>query len=114
MHERPTLPPEHAAQPLAVASVASDGGQAATGLDDPRALQILSTEHWSLLANRSTLWNESFARSGLFLSVLSASVVALSLIGTDRPDFRTFALILLPVTLFIGVGTFFRIRPALS
>jgi hypothetical protein len=83
-----------------------------TGLDDPRALQILSTEHWSLLATRSLIWNESFARAGLFLSLLSASVVALSLIGTESPDFLNFALILLPVTLFAGVATFFRLDDA--
>jgi hypothetical protein len=50
-----------------------------------------------------------FARAALFVSVLSASVVALSLIGTSRPDFRTFALILLPVALFVGIGTFVRL-----
>src|SRR5215208_3649424 len=106
MYERATLPPEQGTQPP-VDTAKSAAGQ--SGLDDPRALQILSTEHWSLLATRSMLWSESFARSALFLSVLSASVVALSLIGTDRPDFVGFALILLPVTLFIGVATFLRI-----
>jgi hypothetical protein len=36
----------------------------------PAALrvQILSTEHWSLLATRSQTWNESFARAQMFLS----------------------------------------------
>ena len=79
---------------------------------NPHALQILSTEHWSLLATRSLIWNESFARAGLFLSLLSASVVALSLMGTSSPDFLTFALILLPVTLFSGIATFFRLDDA--
>jgi hypothetical protein len=74
-------------------------------LSDPRVLQILSIEHSNLIATRSMLWNESFARAALFVSVLSASVVALSLIGTSRPDFGTFALILLPVALFVGIGT---------
>lgn len=109
MHERPSLPPEHGAQPLPHAHGESVTG---AGLDDPRALQILSTEHWSLLATRSLIWTESFARAGLFLSLLSASVVALSLIGTESDDFLTFALILLPVTLFIGVATFFRLDDA--
>jgi hypothetical protein len=108
MQERPSLPPEHGGQPPTATATGAILG-AGRGLDDPRALQILSTEHWSLLATRSMLWNESFARAALFLSVLSASVVALSLIGTERPDFRVFALILLPVTLFIGVATFLRI-----
>lgn len=105
MQERPTLPPEHGAQP----PIAAGGPLGGLGLDDPRVLQILATEHWSLLANRSLIWTESFARAGLFLSLLSASVVALSLMGTDSPDFLGFALILLPVTLFVGVATFFRL-----
>jgi hypothetical protein len=109
MNERPSLPPEHAVG-LPPRTDAAPGG--ATGLDDPRALQILSTEHWSLLATRSLIWTESFARAGLFLSLLSASVVALSLIGTESEDFLTFALILLPVTLFAGIATFFRIDDA--
>ena len=80
--------------------------------DTALRIQILATEHWSLLANRSLIWTESFARAGLFLSLLSASVVALSLMGTDSPDFLGFALILLPVTLFVGVATFFRLDDA--
>ena len=49
----------------------------------PAALrvQILSTEHWSLLATRSQTWNESFARAQMFLSALSASVIALALVA---------------------------------
>jgi hypothetical protein len=109
MNERPALPPEHGgAPPLRMDSERTAG----TGLDDPRTLQILSTEHWSLLATRSLIWTESFARAGLFLSLLSASVVALSLIGTESEDFLTFALILLPVTLFAGIATFFRLDDA--
>jgi hypothetical protein len=111
MQERPILPPEHAALPPTGAA-ADPPLVAGTGLDDPRALQILSTEHWSLLATRSLIWTESFARAGLFLSLLSASVVALSLIGTQSPDFLTFALILLPVTLFTGIATFLRLDDA--
>jgi hypothetical protein len=109
MQERPVLPHEHPLGPPVAPNPAPPTG---TGLDDPRALQILSTEHWSLLATRGLIWNESFARAGLFLSLLSASVVALSLIGTQSPDFLNFALILLPVTLFIGVATFFRLDDA--
>lgn len=118
MNERPTLPPEHGFAPPAPtperagASIPEPGVRPDLGLDDPRAMQILSTEHWSLLAGRSLIWNESFARAGLFLSLLSASVVALSLIGTDSPDFLNFAMILLPVTLFAGIATFFRLDDA--
>ena len=109
MHDRPSTPPEH---PMTPPLPPAPGATPGTGLDDPRALQILSTEHWSLLSSRALIWNESFARAGLFLSLLSASVVALSLIGTESEDFLTFALILLPVTLFIGIATFFRLDDA--
>jgi hypothetical protein len=81
-------------------------------LDDPKVLQMLSTEHWSLLATRSLSWNESFSRTGIFLSVLSASVVALGLVGGAtgiRGEFVIFALVLLPVTLFVGIATFVRL-----
>ena len=49
----------------------------------PAALQvqILATEHWSLLATCSQSWNESFARAQMFLSALAASVIALALVA---------------------------------
>ena len=68
-------------------------------------LQILSTEHWSLLASRSLAWNESFSRAGMFLSTLSGAIVALSLIGgVDgfHDAFFVVALVVLPVDLFVG------------
>ena len=48
---------------------------------DSLRLQILATEHWSLLATRSMLWSESFNRTGMFLTVVSASVVGLAFVG---------------------------------
>jgi hypothetical protein len=78
---------------------------------DPVRVQILATEHWSLLATRQLAWTEAFSRAGLFLTVLSASVVALALIaqtGSDR-DFTVFAVVLLPVVLLLGIATFFRL-----
>jgi hypothetical protein len=81
-------------------------------LDDPRALQILTTEHWSLLATRSLTWSESFSRAGLFLSVLSATAVALALVAQATAfghGFAEFALVMLPVDLFIGLATFTRL-----
>lgn len=81
-------------------------------LDDPRALQILSTEHWSLLATRSLAWSESFSRAGLFLSVVSATAVALALVGQASEfgsQFTAFALVMLPVCLFVGLATFTRL-----
>jgi hypothetical protein len=78
-------------------------------------LQILSTEHWSLLASRSLAWNESFTRAGMFLSTLSGAIVALSLIGgVDgfSDSFLNVALVVLPVVLFVGLGTWLRMAAA--
>jgi hypothetical protein len=80
--------------------------------DDPRSLQILTTEHWSLLATRSLSWNESFSRAGLFLSVVSATAVALALVGQAtgfNDHFTAFALVMLPIALFVGLATFTRL-----
>jgi hypothetical protein len=75
-------------------------------------LQILSTEHWSLLASRNLAWNESFTRAGMFLSTLSASIVALGLIGGIDgfgDAFFAFAFLILPVVLFVGIGAWIRV-----
>jgi hypothetical protein len=75
-------------------------------------LQILSTEHWSLLATRSMTWNESFSRVGMFLSVLSGAIVALALVAQAadfRGGFLAFAIPLLSVVLFVGLATFGRV-----
>jgi hypothetical protein len=75
-------------------------------------LQILTTEHWSLLSTRARSWNEAFSRATMFLSALSGAVVALALVAgatTFDGGFLTFALFLLPVVLFAGVATFVRL-----
>ena len=80
--------------------------------DDARRAQLLSTEHWSLLATRSMSWNEAFSRTGTFLSTLSAGTVALALAGPAMSfggAFPLFALIVLSVTLFLGIATFVRL-----
>lgn len=78
-------------------------------------LQILATEHWSLLATRSLTWSESFSRAQMFLSVLSGAVVALALVAQATSfgaGFVTFALVTLPVVLFVGLTTFIRLVAA--
>jgi hypothetical protein len=110
MTEGATLPSHPAPPPRPGAT--NDPEERERALDDPRSIQILSTEHWSLLATRSLSWSESFSRTSLFLSVLSASVVALGLVGGATgfgSEFSVFALALLPVTLFVGVATFVRL-----
>lgn len=39
-------------------------------IDDPRAIQLLATEHWSLLSARVLAYNEAFVRAGIFLTFL--------------------------------------------
>jgi hypothetical protein len=91
---------------------AARGGEGGSQLDDPRALTILTTEHGSLLSARSLVYNEAFARTGMFLTFLSASLVAMALVAQamafDR-DFLLFAAIVLGFDLFIGLATLGRI-----
>lgn len=108
------LPAE--SRPLAPEGVEATSEQAsskaADPLDDPRALQILSTEHWSLLTARSLVYNESFTRAGMFFAVLSATLVALGLVstGTGFSDaFLIVAACVLAVVLFVGLATLGRI-----
>ena len=88
-----------------------------SGVTDAVRVQILASEHWSLLATRSITWTEIFSRATMFMTVLSASVVAIALVAqaTDwGPGARLFALLVLPVVLLIGVMTFFRLGEANS
>jgi hypothetical protein len=84
-------------------------------LDDPRAIQILATEHWSLLASRSLAYNEAFTRGGMFLTFLSMSFVALALLAQAMSfgdQFLTVAAIVLAFDLVIGFATYGRINGA--
>jgi hypothetical protein len=84
-------------------------------LDDPRAIQILATEHWSLLAARALSWNESFSRTSMLLATLSATVVALALaaqVAEFGLAFVAFALVVLPFVELVGVATFARLGEA--
>lgn len=86
-----------------------------TTLDDPRALQIMSTEHWSLLSSRSLAYNEAFTRGGMFLSFLSMSFVALALLAQGMSfgeSFLVVAAIVLAFDLCIGLTTYGRILGA--
>ena len=94
----------------ALASVLSDRGEGS--LPPALRLQILTTEHWSLLSTRALSWNEAFSRATMFLSVLSGAVVALALVAEATAfgeGFETFALLILPVVLFVGIATFMRL-----
>ena len=82
-----------------------------TGLDDPRAVDILTTEHWSLLSSRTLGYQEIIGRTTIFVSIVSATVVALAVLAQPRyfgPAFYWFALLLLSVAFGIGIATFSR------
>jgi hypothetical protein len=86
-----------------------------SGVTDAVRAQLLATEHWSLLATRSMTWNEVFSRAAMFVTVLSASVVALALVAQATafgPSFRLFALLVLPVVLLVGLATVLRLSDA--
>src|SRR5438874_870936 len=93
--------PSPSAPPLPL----SDG----TRESDAVRAQILATEHWSLLATRTMIWNETFSRASMFLTLLSAAVVALALVAQATAfgeGFRLFALVVLPIVFLLGIGTF--------
>jgi hypothetical protein len=86
-----------------------------TSLDDPRAIQLLATEHWSLLSARSLAYNEAFVRAGMFLTFLSMSFVALALLAQAMSfgrDFLVIAALLITFDFIIGLTTFVRIGGA--
>ena len=83
-----------------------------TGELGPYALQILMTEHWSLLAARSLVYTEAMSRTSIFVAALTGAVVALALVAQATEfgsGFTTFALVLLPVVYFLGVVTVARL-----
>ena len=78
----------------------------------PDAAAILAAEHWSLLATRTMLTSERLSRTAVFLTMLSAAIVALALVADATgfgPRTRTLALVLLPVVLLLGVATYARL-----
>src|ERR1700730_5607648 len=82
---------------------------------DPAAaakLQILATEHWSLLATRTLTYNESLSRVTIFLTILSGAVIALALVAQVSHFGRAFIAIAIPllaVVVFTGISTIGRL-----
>jgi uncharacterized MnhB-related membrane protein len=75
-------------------------------------LQILATEHWSLLATRSLTFSEALSRVTIFLAIHSGAVIALALVAqADRfgKAFISIAIPLLAVVLFTGLATVSRL-----
>ncbi len=77
------------------------------------ALQILATEHWSLLATRSLIYQESLGRVNMFLGILSGAVIALALVAQAShfsSAFYAVAVFMLAVVFFTGVATVRRLN----
>jgi hypothetical protein len=75
-------------------------------------MQILSTEHWSLLATRSLGYTDIYSRANMFFTVLSGAVIALALIaqaGHFGETFTIAAILLLGIVVFVGLTTIARI-----
>ena len=87
-------------------------GATAAASPDGVTMQILSTEHWSLLATRSLGYTDSFGRANMFFAVLSGAVIALALIaqgGRFDTTFYVGAIVLLAIVFFVGMATIARI-----
>lgn len=91
---------------MATAGSAPPGGDDAARLTDAqRALraQILATEHWSLLASRSTTQSEVLTRIAIFLTLVSAGVFSLGVLGNATRFGGAFAPVAIGVLLFLAV-----------
>jgi hypothetical protein len=113
MEERFVPVPQAEGRPIDTGAEQGASAESGRPIDDPRALQILSTEHWSLLTARSLVYNEAFARAGMFLAFLSATLLVLGLIsnatGGFSDGFLIVAAFVLTLDLFVGLATLGRI-----
>ncbi|MFE4195403.1 hypothetical protein ACFRJ9_06045 [Paenarthrobacter sp. NPDC056912] len=74
--------------------------------------QFLATEHWSLLASRSTTQSEVLTRISMFLTFTSASLLSVALVGQATQfseAFRAFALTILSIDVVVGLLTQIRV-----
>jgi hypothetical protein len=74
--------------------------------------QLLATEHWGLLASRSTAQSEVLTRISMFLTFTSASVVSAALVGQATKfsdDFVLLAVIVLCIDVAMGLLTQVRV-----
>jgi hypothetical protein len=77
-----------------------------------RIAAVLTPEYGLLMASLGAEWSASLVRTSIYLAVLGASAAALGFAaqtGVDSSQFRTLALIVLPIVLFLGVATFIRL-----
>ena len=106
--------------PGPVSSSADAAGVASGAASDPpltdaqkslRA-QMLATEHWSLLASRSTTQSEVLTRIAIFITLVSAGLLSLGVLGNVtgfRGWFGVAALGVLFLLTFLGLITLVRV-----
>lgn len=106
--------------PGPVPSSADAAGAASGAASDPpltdaqkslRA-QLLATEHWSLLASRSTTQSEVLTRIAIFITLVSAGLLSLGVLGNAtgfRGWFGVAALGVLFLLTFLGLITLVRV-----
>lgn len=92
----------------------SPGDDVARLTDAQKSLraQMLATEHWSLLASRSTTQSEVLTRIAIFLTLVSAGLVTLGVLGNAtefRGWFGVAALGVLFLLVLLGVITQLRV-----
>ena len=74
--------------------------------------QLLATEHWSLLASRSSTQSEMLTRITIFLALVSAGLVSLALIGQAtrfEREFARYSVIVLVIVALVGIVTQIRV-----
>lgn len=81
---------------------------------DSEAIQILATEHWSLLATRALTYQESLGRVNMFLAILSGAVIALALIAQADHFGSAFISIAIFLLTVVGVVGFFTVSRLIS
>jgi hypothetical protein len=106
--QEPRRPLESAGSP-GIETLPTDGSR------DSLVLQVLSTEHFSLLSQRGLVYNEAFTRVGMLLTFVSMSLVALALLSSALPaatDLVVIAIVVLGFDLIVGLATVIRVRNA--
>ena len=89
-----------------------DGGAPLTDAQKSLRAQMLATEHWSLLASRSTTQGEVLTRIAIFLTLVSAGLVTLGVLGNAtefRGWFGVAALGVLLLLVLLGLVTQLRV-----
>jgi hypothetical protein len=75
-------------------------------------ISMLTTEHFALQGARSATISDASGRASLYLSTVSGTLLALSLLGNATElgvPFVVAALVLAPTLIFLGVVTFVRV-----